>query len=457
MFESIKKLFMNRTPASPFKEIGVAGAKTCSGEVFEEFLPELRGYRGRKTYREMRDNDATINSILFAIEMVFRSIPWTVEENAITKGTKEAIEAADFLESVLFDDMSHSWDDFITDVLSMLTFGWEYTEIVYKRRLGPNYGSTKGRSIFNDGKIGVYKLANRAQETLYKWDIDDQGNVKGLWQEPPYGGDIRYIPMSKAMLFRPHPWKGSPEGRSPLRGAYRSWYFLKNIQEIEAIAIERELAGLPVIYLPNNILNGTTADAIASRNEWLKAVRDIKFNEQGGLLVPSDRYVNKDGTISNENMFKVELLSSSGSRAISTNDTILRYERGIARTVLADFIMLGSNETGSFALSENKTALFIRSLEGWLESIAKTVNRGLVTKLWTLNNFDPNYIPYVNPGQVAPTNLVELGKYVDLLSKAGIDLSGDIKVENELRTAANFPEKPETEPVKVDADAVPLD
>jgi hypothetical protein len=42
--------------------------------------------------------------------------------------------AVAFLEGILFDDMSHTWDDFVANVLTMLTFGWQYTEICWKRR-----------------------------------------------------------------------------------------------------------------------------------------------------------------------------------------------------------------------------------------------------------------------------------------------------------------------------------
>lgn len=55
------------------------------------------------------------------------------------------------------------------------------------------------------------------------------------------------------MLFRTESVKDNPEGRSILRNAYRSWYFKRRIQEIEAIGIERDLAGLPVIHAPERL------------------------------------------------------------------------------------------------------------------------------------------------------------------------------------------------------------
>jgi hypothetical protein len=427
-----------------FIELGVAGAKISDGFVFEDFLKQLQLEKGQRIYREMRDNDATINAVIFAVEMILRAVNWTVEENSQTKGTREAEDSAIFLEGALFDDMSHTFDDFISEVLSMLTFGWQYTEIVYKRRLGPTQLDPSRRSIYDDGAIGIRKLANRAQETLYKWNIDETGGVKGLWQDPPFGGFRRYIPIEKSLLFRPHPQKGSPEGRSALRGAYRSWAILKTIQENEAIAIERELNGLPVISIPNQILNSDDPLDIAARNEYIKMGRDVKFNSQGAILIPSNTYFDSDGNPTNIRTVDFRLAASEGTRNIDVGSVILRYQRDIARTILADFIMLGSTDRGSFALSKDKSNLFIKALEGWNEAIAETLNRYLIPRLWRMNNFDRQYMPYLRPGAVAPVDLDSVGQFISDLSRAGAPLFPDDELENTLRAAADLPEKDPT-------------
>jgi len=439
MFDKLKSYVVEKLASAPTAELGVDGAKISNGFVYDEFLTQLVGDRGRKIYREMRDNDATVNAVIFAIEMILRNVDWRIEENKNTKGTPAAEKAKEFVESVLFEDMEHTWDDFITDVLTALTFGWEYTEIVFKRRIGPDQLDPKNKSNFTDGAIGIRKLGIRAQETLHRWNIDDNGYLLGMYQQPPQGGGIKYIPITKALLFRPHPHKGSPEGRSVLRGAYRSWFFLKNIQEIESIAIERELNGLPVVKIPNKILNGTTAEAIAAKAAYIKLVRDIKFNEQGGVVLPSDPYYDADGKPTSIPQVDLQLLASTGTRAISTTEVILRYQREIARTVMADFLMLGSNDRGSFAMSKDKSSLFVKATEGWLDAIADTVNKSLITKLWAINRFDTSVMPSLQPGRVAPVDLDELGKYISDLARAGAPLFPDEELEEKLRVSADLP------------------
>jgi len=427
-----------RNPAY-FSEIGVKGVSISNGFVQEEYLTKLSGDRGRRAYRQMRDNDSTIGGILFIMEMLFRAATWTVSSDETGPQAEDDIE---FLESVLFKDMDHSWGDVVMQAASMLQYGWQLSEVTYKRRMGPHQTNPARRSLYSDGKIGIRRISERAQETLHHWEIDPRsGDVLGMWQQPPYSGNLYYIPMDKALLFRPHLFKGSPEGRSILRNAYRPWYLLNNLQEVEAIACERELTGMPVVKIPGEYLNSSDATVVAKVAEFKKLVRDMKFNHQAGVVLPSDPYYDSEGKPTGVSKVSLELLSTKGSRVIDIDKAIRRYESNIARTMAADFILLGQSDRGSFALSRSKIDLFAWSLEGWLRSIAEVVNRHLVPKLWQANGMDPQKAPYIVPGRVAPEDLTELGNYIESLSRAGI-MVHDGQTEDHLRRSGGLPEAP---------------
>ena len=230
------------------KEIGRIGQRRYGGTIYEEFLHELRGTRGIEVYREMSENDDVVGAILFAIEMLVRQCDWNVEPGGDTAKDKEA---AEFVESCMHD-MQDTWTDTISEILSFLTYGWSFHEIVYKRRMGNTKNPTT-KSKYTDGLIGWKKLPIRAQETLYRWEYDNEDNLLGMTQMPPPDFGTYTIPMSKALLFRTKSRKNNPEGRSILRNAYRSWYFKRRIQEIEGIGIERDLAGLPVMHAPEGL------------------------------------------------------------------------------------------------------------------------------------------------------------------------------------------------------------
>jgi site-specific DNA-methyltransferase (adenine-specific) len=53
---------------------------------------------------------------------------------------------------------------------------------------------------------------------------------------------------------------------------------------------------------------------------------------------------------------------------------IERNKVAIASTVLADFILLGHEAVGSFALSSSKTGMFATAMGAWLDAIADTLN-----------------------------------------------------------------------------------
>ncbi|MFO0271387.1 MAG: hypothetical protein ACK53W_12735, partial [Gemmatimonadota bacterium] len=243
------------------------------------------------------------------------------------------------------------------------------------------------------------------------------------------------------LLFRTTSRKNNPEGRSILRNAYRPWFLLKNIQDIEAVGIERDLAGLPVVSIPTKYLTSNKPEDIAIRNAYERIARDLKFNEQGGLVIPSDTYPNADKSPSSVRMVTVELLSTAGQRAIDTSRVVTRYQQDIARTVLADFILLGQTERGSFALSKNKTDLFLRAIETFLNQIASVLNRHLLPRVWAFNAMDPATIPTIVPGRVSPVDLGELGKFITDLTASGAMLFPDDALEAHLRDVAGLPAK----------------
>lgn len=246
-------------------EFGVVGQKKYAGVFMEEFLTELQGQKGVEAYKEMAENDDIIGALLFAVEMLIRQVTWNVEAQGNTKIDKEA---ARFVEECL-DDMTDTWQDTLSEILSFLTFGWSYHEICYKRRMGRNKDDTLN-SKYTDGLIGWKKLPIRSQETLFRWEYDENDNLTGMTQMAPPDYQMRTIPLEKALHFRTKSRKNNPEGKSILRNVYRSHYFKRRFQVIEGIGIERDLAGLPMLQPPegSDIWNDTDPDMV-------KAAEDI--------------------------------------------------------------------------------------------------------------------------------------------------------------------------------------
>ena len=417
--------------------LGVAGDNTHNGQIrADEFLPELRGKRAIRKYREMRDNDSTIGAIMYATEQVLRDVDLKVVP---ANDTAAAKKEAEFVESI-FKDMDHSLDDHISEALSSLTYGFAWFEVVYKRRGGPNNRSDKSRSKYSDGRIGVRKIASRAPWTVSKFDVDQQtGDVLGLYQDGSGYNNKSYIPTRKSLYYRTTSINNDPAGRSILRNAYTSYEYLNNLQAIEAIAVERELAGIPVARVPAEYLS---PDASAAQAQFIgnlqTILRDVKFNEQGYIILPSDTYPDKDGSPTNQRLVDVELMASNGTRNIDIDPIVRRYQHDIARSVLSEFLMLGGGNTGSYALSKSKTDLFLRALESYIQAIVDVLNKQLVERLWELNGLNYKLMPTIVAGDVAPHDLREIAAFLRNLNGANIDVSSHPEVIQDLMDIAEL-------------------
>lgn len=408
------------------KELGRLGQKRYGGFFHEEFLKELQGRKGVEAYREMSENDDIIGAILYAVEMLIRQSAWTVQPGG---GTPKDQEAAEFIESCMHD-MTDTWTDTISEILSFLTYGWSAHELVYKRRGGKSKDH-RLNSKHADGLIGWQKLPIRAQETLWEWSYDNRDNLIGLKQMPPPDFPIIEIPVEKLLLFRTKSRKGSPEGKSILRNAYRSWYFKRRIQEIEGIGIERDLAGFPVLTAPEemNIWDDDDPDMEAIRVAADGIVQNIRRDSLEGLTMPAG--------------WKLELLSTGGRRQFDTNAIVERYDSRMAMTVLADFVLLGHQQVGSFALSSDKTELFAMAIGAYLDIICETFNNKAIPALIDINEDYFNGItdyPTLEHGDIESPNLTDLGNFIRDMTGVGV-LVPDEGIEDYVRHAAGLPER----------------
>ena len=429
----VKKLSQTESTAI----LGVSGENTINGQIrSDEFLPELRGKKAIRKYREMRDNDSTIGAVMYATEQVLRDVDLKV---CPINDSEEAKREADFVESVLCD-MDHTLDDHIAEALSCLSYGFAWFEVVYKRRVGPTQSNDKKRSKYTDGRMGVRKIAMRAPWTVSRFDVDNKtGDIQGVYQDGGYAGTTKhYIPSRKSLYYRTTSLNGDPSGRSILRNAYTSYEYLNNLQAIEAIAVERELAGIPVARIPSEYLSpDATSSQVQFKSNLEQILRDVKFNEQGYIITPSDTYPDKDGSPTNIRLVDVELMSSSGSRNIDIDPIVKRYQHDIARSVLSEFLMLGS-QGGSYALSKSKTDLFLRALESYVQQIVDVLNKQLVERLWELNGLDYSLMPTIKAGDVAPHDLREIAGFLRNLNGADINVSNHPEVIQNLMDIAEL-------------------
>lgn len=455
---------------SAFVSYGISGLQRFGAvsRIYDEFLRELQGPQGMKNLREMKDNSAVAGAILFAAEHLLRRVTVNVEA---ANPTNEAKGVAEFCRSALLDDLDMAWPDQLSEILTMLPFGWAALEMRFKRRLGieaprgaddietrlspPDvgggsryaaYGDAGGMgyptsnwapSKFTDGRIGFRSLELRAQETMYMWEFDTDSHPIVLQQMAAPDYNIRRIPLAKCLHFRTKANKGNPEGMSILRNGWLDYYYAKNIMVFEGIGIERDLAGYPVIRIAKpdmanglavpDVWNKNDPDAVQLLAQLKKMVRSVRRDEQEGMVLPW--------------WAEFELMSTASRRSFDTNAIISRHDQRIAMAVMADFIMLGHESQGSKALATTKVNLFTSSMSSMMDTICAIITRKGFPLLLKMNAIPQELCPRMTHLDAESVNLADLGEFLGRISAVPelATLFADPNVQTALLEAANLP------------------
>lgn len=368
-------------------EIGTEGLNQFAGHIEESYLSQLRWPRAYDVYDEMRRRDPTLRSIVHVTKLLAKTAQWKVATSTDRPADREA---GDFLASCL-ESMSHTVSDFIDDVFTSLPFGWSSFEIVYKRR--------------EDGRIGWQKLAYRRQSSWHKWLLDDNGGFQG-WQQaaaPTY--QIRDLPVrlgdvQKLLHFTLERDGNNPEGMALFESAYEPWHYVTNLQVIGGIGWQRSFVGLPVFQYEQRP-TGNDTDKIRSIGQ--------------GLHVGAKQFVSVPPGI------KFSLENSQNSGAESLLNYIKYFRTMMTQMVLADFLMLGTQGSGSWSLGSDKSMLFLMAVDAFLDRIAEIWNRYGVRSLF--NDLQPANaftgmmaIPRLTHTKVQKMNLGTLGAFVQQIA-----------------------------------------
>jgi len=397
-------------------ETGFTGLVEYQGQVKDDPLREFHGKEAYKRFNEMRLNNATIGTGLLAIEYVIRGMSWTFSSEEENDPWLELVNEAR-------DAMSQSWNDFISECISFVWAGYSISEIVYQY-------DERRRLLWR-------KFAPRGQDTVFQWLFDETGGIAGFKQlAAPLYRSVD-IPIEKMILFRTKAEKNSPEGRSLLRIAWTSYYYLKNLQQIEAIGFERDVAGMPKIHLPPGA-SVDESDTNSDASKAAKIVRNIRVDEQAGIIEP-------DG-------WEVSLMSGAGKSFADLANAIERYDKRVATAFFSQFLMLGQSGVGSLALSENSTDFFMTAINTIADIISETFTKFGVYRLLKYNGATDEEAKRIKL-EHTPANSVDVSKIGAALQQTKELLTWDAEDELWWRQIIGMPEK-EVEALQEERDVV---
>ena len=362
-------------------EIGRTGTSNFSGIIQSEYLGKLSGMNAMKTYDEMRRSDSTVDAGIQAVSLPIRRANWYVEP---ASEDKQDVEMADFIHDNLMEFMSITWDDFLRQALLNIVFGVSVFEKVFEIR-----------NIDGKDMICWRKFAPRMATTIQRWEL--KSGEDGIVQNTNEGGEVE-IPMEKLLVFCNDKEGDNWWGISKLRKAYKPWYIKSNLEKIDAIAHERQGLGLPSVKL----------DANASPEEIAKAVtvlQAMSAHEEGYLIQPAN--------------LNVEFMDMKASGTKDAARAIGYHDRQILKAFLAQFINLGSDASGSRALSEDQTTLFLQSIEAIADGIKDVINKYAVKQLIDMNWDGVSIYPKLQHSGIAREDIDKLSTTYQRLTQSG--------------------------------------
>lgn len=407
-----------------FREIGSTGLRQTGGYITADFIPRLIGVQGAKMYHEMEMNDPLLSGVLFAMKSLVRNTDWRVELPKDAEKTAQAEERTKRLSKAIMQDLDTPWTEVVGEICSMFVYGFSPQEITWRKE---------------DDGVWPASISLRKQDTVERWEFDkDNKRVTGLWQNDFIHPAV-FIPIEKLLLTGTTTEGGNPEARSLLRGAVIPYLRKKVIEEAEG-RVALRAAGIVKVQLPSEVLNGTDDVATQTRQGYLTMAANLATDKQGAVVLPSDR--DDQGNL----LYDVSFVTTESRRTIDMAPIIERINKLMASTVLADFILLGQQAVGSFALSSDKTSLFAQALGAYLRIIEASVTRQLFRRTWAINGWPMEECPELVAGDLESRDLAEFGAMLSSLQGAGMPLFPDPELEDWVRLQVGLPPRGKTAP-----------
>lgn len=330
--------------------IGDSGTHRYSGYFSEEFQPLWRDQDRITTVENMRRTDGTVKQFLTAIKTPMLATEYDVQASGDSPAEQEH---AEFIRENLFG-MRRTWKEFFRESLTNFDFGFSVFEQIY---------------ILKKGKIYLADLEPRIQSSIQTWQLEDgrRGIVQYIsTDEVAVTKSSIEIPMNKLLVFTNDKEGDDLTGQSVLRPCYKHFKIKDNLYRISAIACERYGVGVPMITLPE----GAT-DTDKSNAEEMAS--NMRSNEKGYIIRPNKNW-------------EISILVPTGNPQQGQIDSLIaHHDRMILMAGLAGFLNLGSDSTGSFALSKDQSSFFLKHCEDRLSYMVEQINKQVIERLIILN------------------------------------------------------------------------
>jgi hypothetical protein len=441
MFDRLMGVAGLRTSAKPYSEQGVAGFAVQGGYVTTtETNANLFGARRWMKAADILSNTSIVAaSVRFSLNLMSQP-KWKANPPS---DKPEAKAMAEFVEEVI-NGADTSWPRIVRRMGMYRYHGFSTQEWIAKKR--------------DDGKVGVQSIEARPQQTIHRWDVDDNGGILGVVQIAPQTGKEIYLPRQKLLYCVDDAFTDKPDGMGWFRHLVDPFERLQKYLTLETIGFERDLSGIPIGRAPISRINQMVKDGKLTKDQAKEMVDGLKSfvklkskQPTTGMVMDSEPYRAKTDTgetISSVMEWGLELLTGNPSGIEALGNAIHRLMLDMALIIGTDSLLIGQSSGGrssggSRALSQDKSRNFYLTINSALGDMAEAADRDVVTPIWAMNGFPDELRPKLAVEDAAFKDVETIAKALADMATAGAILQPNDPAIDDLRQAMGLPKQPE--------------
>lgn len=396
------------TPLSHF------GALHTSGKLLNRDYNDSINTRDKKyqTYGKIIDNVPIVSAGVTATLDLVSSANWVFTPSEADVDRKYVKLA----EQIFYKNLDNSFKNIVKRAAMYKFYGFFVGEIVTKTD--------------KKGNVLLKNISFIPQSTVSGWHfLDNSGEVGGLHQQVPNLAHEIYIERKKLWYIVDQSLHNTPEGTGLLKLIVEPALKLKDFEDLQYIGFNNDLNGVPYFKAPLEEMrkyaqqNGLDPEVFVK--ERLQAVMEYAIKhpkcESSSYIDDSAVYTSLDesGKPSNVPMWDLKILQSNATSFTEIRMAMESLKYDIARSLNVEQFLLGEN-TGSFALSSDKSQLFFMLVDTIVDEIKNTMERDVFKLLWSLNNLPEEMYPVIKIDTIKFRDPESRARVMGSLAAAGV-------------------------------------
>jgi len=360
------------------------GARTRNIYHADEYVTKLEDLSTRlDAYTIIRKSDSQVGGLMRVIKLPIREVEWEIKDG------KEEIRQ--FIEDNIKNDLHGSWDDFIRLTLTMLDFGFCVFEKVFM------YDR-------NAGKYKWKKFVYLPQPTIKEIVGEKDGGLKKITQYSATDTELGELLQetidigSDYLLVFTNEKEGDWYGTSLFRNIYGNAQIKDVLMKIDAIKHDRFGVGIPWMRLKPGYKTEDMTIAVTT-------MKRMRSHEYAYMIVPPGAE-------------DPQLLMMTGNDGTAVLKSIQYHDEQMSKSLLAQFLDLGTSQSGNRALGESFINLFLMSLNGITKQIEETFSQYAIKQLVDINFGPQKEYPRLEAGQITLNKIMDFAESLEKLTSA---------------------------------------